>query len=139
MNIVSHYILVGEIKDLKPSIFAYSQLFDILSRMTIDEFQKVDLRVGKIVSAERVEGSEKLLKLHVDIGEENLRQILSGIAKAYTPEEMIEKEVIVIVNLDPRMMMGMESQGMLLAAHGENGEPVLLGVEREVQPGSKVT
>jgi len=128
--------------------------------MTIDELQKVELRVGKIVSAECVEGSEKLLKLQVDIGEKKsplpdpneelsldnnreevptTRQILSGIAKAYSPEDMIGKEVVVITNLDPRMMMGMESQGMLLAAHGENGEPVLLGVEREVQPGSKIT
>ncbi len=128
--------------------------------MTIDEFQKVDLRVGKIISAERVEGSEKLLKLQVDIGEKKsllpgadeeispdgngeeiptTRQILSGIAKAYAPEDMIGKEVVVIVNLEPRMMMGMESQGMLLAAHGENGEPVLLGVEREVSPGSKIS
>lgn len=115
--------------------------------MTIDEFQKADLRVGKIITAERVEGSEKLLKLKVDIGlhregsgEENeIRQILSGIAKAYTPEDMVGKEVVIIVNLEPRMMMGMESQGMILAAHGENGEPVLLAVEREVPPGSKIS
>jgi methionyl-tRNA synthetase len=105
--------------------------------MTIDEFQKMDLRVGKILSAERVEGSEKLLKLSVDIGEP--RQILSGIAKSYAPEDLVGKEVVIIANLDPRMMMGLESQGMILAAHGENGEPVMLAVERDVPPGAKIS
>ena len=104
--------------------------------MTIDEFQKVNLRVGKIISAERVDGSEKLLNLQIDIGEP--RQILAGIAKTHTPEELVGKEVIVVANLEPRMMMGMESQGMILAATGENGEPVLLMLEREVPPGSKI-
>ncbi len=106
--------------------------------MTIDEFQKVDLRVGKIVSAERVEGSEKLLKFEIDFGEEK-RQILSGIAKAYAPEALVGKEVVVVVNLEPRSMMGFESQGMVLAAHGENGEPVVLSVERDVPAGSRIT
>jgi len=105
--------------------------------MTIDEFQKMDLRVGKVLSAERVEGSEKLLKLSVDIGEP--RQILSGIAKSYAPEDLVGREVVIIANLEPRMMMGMESQGMILAAHGEQGEPVMLAVEREVPPGAKIT
>ena len=105
--------------------------------MTIDEFQKMDLRVGKVLSAERVEGSEKLLKLSVDIGEP--RQILSGIAKSYAPEDLVGRMVVIIANLDPRMMMGMESQGMILAAHGENGEPVVLTVEKEVLPGSKIS
>lgn len=105
--------------------------------MTIDEFQKADLRVGRIVGAERVEGSEKLLKLQIDIGEP--RQILSGIAKAYAPEDLIGKNVVVIANLDPRMMMGHESQGMLLAAHGEEGAPVLLLPAGDVAPGSKIS
>ncbi len=105
--------------------------------MTIDEFQQMDLRVGKVLSAERVEGSEKLLKLSVDIGEP--RQILSGIAKAYAPEDLVGRMIVIIANLDPRMMMGMESQGMILAAHGEGGEPVVLTVEKEVLPGSKIS
>ncbi len=132
--------------------------------MTIDEFQKADLRVGKVIAAECVEGSEKLLKLQVVIGPRavdvsvaippetegsgvavdsaatnDVRQILSGIAKTYAPEAMVGREVVIIANLEPRMMMGMESQGMILAAHGGNGEPVLLAVEREVPPGSKVS
>jgi methionyl-tRNA synthetase len=107
--------------------------------MTIDEFQKADLRIGKIVSAERVEGSEKLLKLQVDIGEPAPRQILSGIAKAYAPEDIAGKSVTIIANLEPRMMMGMESNGMLLAAHGDSGAPVLILPANDVAPGSKIS
>jgi methionyl-tRNA synthetase len=107
--------------------------------MTIDEFQKADLRVGKIISAEHVEGSEKLLKLQVEIGEAAPRQILSGIAKAYAPEEIAGKSVVIIANLDPRMMMGMESNGMLLAAHGEDGTPVLVLPASDVPPGAKIS
>jgi methionine--tRNA ligase beta chain len=107
--------------------------------VTLDEFQKADLRVGKITAAERVEGSEKLLKLQIDLGEP--RQIVSGIAKAYEPETLVGKSVIVIANLDPRMMMGLESQGMLLAAHGEDGLPVLITPldGSSVPPGSKIS
>jgi methionyl-tRNA synthetase len=105
--------------------------------VTIDEFRNVDLRVGKIISAERVEGSEKLLKLQVDMGES--RQIISGIAKAYAPENLVGKQVVLVANLDPRQLMGMESRGMLLAAHGENGEPALLTVLEEMPPGSKIS
>jgi methionine--tRNA ligase beta chain len=105
--------------------------------MTIDEFQKMDLRVGKVLAAERIEGSEKLLKLSVDVGEP--RQIISGIAKSYAPEDLVGREIVIIANLEPRTMMGLESQGMILAAHGETGEPVVLSVEREVPPGSKIS
>jgi methionyl-tRNA synthetase len=107
--------------------------------MTIDEFQKSDLRVGKIVSVERVEGSEKLLKLQVDIAEPEPRQILSGIAKAYAPEDLVGKSVVIIANLEPRMMMGMESNGMLLAAHGEGGTPVIIQPVSDVPPGAKIS
>ena len=105
--------------------------------MTIDEFKNVSLRVGKVLSAERVEGSEKLLKLQVDLGEP--RQILTGIAKYYEPETLVGKNVVIVANLDPRKMMGMESQGMVLAAHGAEGEPVILTVERDVPPGATIT
>jgi methionyl-tRNA synthetase len=105
--------------------------------VTIDEFKNVSLRVGKVTAAERVEGSEKLLKLQIDVGEP--RQVLSGIAKDYAPEALVGKEVVIVTNLDPRKMMGFESQGMLLAAHGENGEPVILTVEREVPPGAQIS
>jgi methionyl-tRNA synthetase len=105
--------------------------------MTIDEFQANDLRVGTVTHAERVEGSEKLLKLQIDLGES--RQILSGIAKAYAPEDLVGKQVVVIANLEPRMMMGMESQGMLLAAHGVDGKPVLVMPKEPVPPGAKIS
>lgn len=107
--------------------------------MTIDEFQKADLRVGTVISAEAVEGSEKLLKLQVELGEPAPRQILSGIAKAYAPADLIDKQVVIIANLDPRMMMGFESQGMLLAAHGEDGAPVLVLPASGVPSGAKIS
>ena len=93
--------------------------------------------MATVIAAEKVEGSEKLLKLQLDVGEP--RQIVSGIARQYAPESLVGKQVIIIANLEPRIMMGLESNGMLLAAHGENGEPVVLGVEREVPPGSKIS
>lgn len=107
--------------------------------MTLDEFKKCDLRIGKITAAERIEGSEKLLKLSVDVGDS--RQVVSGIGKAYTPEELIGKQIVIIANLDPRMMMGLESQGMLLAAEGADGRPVILTLDPrdEVAPGTKIT
>lgn len=105
--------------------------------MTIDEFKNVDLRIGKIVAAERVEDSEKLLKLQVDIGEP--RQIIAGVGKVYAPDELVGKEIVVVANLDPRKMMGLESQGMLLAAHGEGGSPVLLAPIAPVPPGSIIS
>jgi methionyl-tRNA synthetase len=106
-----------------------------MENISFDDFKKVELRVGKIESAEIVEGSEKLVKLLVDIGEEK-RQILAGIRSAYSPEALLGKSVVVVSNLAPRMMMGMESQGMLLAASDDT--PVLLSPERSVPPGSEV-
>ncbi len=105
--------------------------------MTIDEFRQADLRVGKIVAAERVEGSEKLIKLQVDIGEP--RQLVAGIGKAYEPEGLIGREIVVVANLEPRKLMGHESQGMLLAAHGGDGMPFLLMPDKELPPGAAVS
>ncbi len=102
----------------------------------IEDFMKVDLRVGKILSAERVEKSEKLIKLKVDVGTET-RQVVAGIGKSYAPEELLGKSVVLVANLKPAKLMGIESQGMLLA--GSSGE--LLGVatfDRDVKPGSRV-
>ncbi|KKT79058.1 MAG: hypothetical protein UX24_C0020G0005 [Candidatus Giovannonibacteria bacterium GW2011_GWB1_45_9b] len=100
------------------------------------DFLKIDLRVAKILSAERVEGSEKLVKLEVSLGEEN-RQIIAGIGKVYQLESLIGKEIVVVANLEPRKLMGLESQGMLLAADNE-GRPILLGPDAEVPAGSIV-
>lgn len=105
--------------------------------ITIDDFAKVDIRVGKFVSVELVEGSEKLLKEIVDFGPEiGERQILSGIQKFYKPEDLVGKLGVFVINLEPRMMMGLESQGMLLAVDG-NERPILLTSMEEVTPGAK--
>jgi methionine--tRNA ligase beta chain len=104
--------------------------------VNFEEFQKIDLRVAKIISAERVEKSEKLLKLEVDLGEEK-RQIIAGIGKVYNPEDLIDKEIVIVANLESRNLMGLESQGMLLAADLE-GKPVILMPEKDVPPGAKI-
>ena len=101
-----------------------------------DDFQKIDLRVGKVLDAKKVEGSEKLLKLIVDLGNEK-RQLVAGIAKYYRPEDLIGKEIVVVANLEPKNLMGIESQGMLLAADVD-GEPVILIPEKEIPPGTKI-
>ena len=106
--------------------------------MTInfEEFNKVELRVAKVITAEKVEGSEKLLKLRVNLGEDE-RQIIAGIGRAYNPEGLIGKEVIIVANLEPRKLMGLESQGMVLAASDEIGL-ALLSPDREIRSGSLV-
>lgn len=106
--------------------------------ITIDDFGKVELKVGKVMNCEPVEGSEKLLKLTVDLGEDKPRQILSGIAKWYTADDLINNSFIFIANLEPRMMMGLESQGMILATEDEDGVAIPLVPLREVAPGSKI-
>ncbi|MCL5733446.1 MAG: methionine--tRNA ligase subunit beta [Patescibacteria group bacterium] len=103
--------------------------------LKFEDFKKADLRVGKILRAEKIENSEKLLKLQVDLGNEK-RQIVAGIGKYYSPDDLIGGEVIVVANLEPRSLMGFESRGMLLAASDK--EVVLLKPSREVVPGSKV-
>lgn len=107
--------------------------------INIDDLLKVDLRVGKIIEAERIEESDKLLKLKVDIGEEE-RQILAGIGKQYDPEDLINSQVIIVANLKPREMAGSLSQGMLLAVKNEESkELAVLTLDKEVPPGSKVS
>lgn len=101
-----------------------------------EDFAKLELRVGKVESAEKVQGSEKLLRLEVDVGGEK-RQLVAGIGKSYAPEEVVGKRIIVLTNLEPKKMMGLESQGMLLAAWDENSV-VLLTADREIKEGAKV-
>ncbi|OGX00303.1 MAG: methionine--tRNA ligase subunit beta [Omnitrophica bacterium RIFCSPLOWO2_02_FULL_45_16] len=104
--------------------------------ITYDDFIKVELKIAKIVEVEEIVGAEKLLKLKIDLGGEK-RQIVAGIKKAYQAKDLIGKEIVVVVNLEPRMMMGIESNGMLLAASDDNG-PVLLIPDKEVPPGSGI-
>ena len=105
--------------------------------ITIDDFSKVELKVGTVLEAEEVVESEKLIKLKVDLGEETPRQILAGIKQWYKSEDFVGKQVVVIANLEPRMMMGLESQGMMLAADSEDG-PIFLTVPKSVSPGTKI-
>ena len=107
-------------------------------KITIDDFAKVELRVAQVVSAERVPGADKLLKLMVDLGTET-RQILAGIAKAYSPESLVGRKIVIVANLQPRKMRGLESNGMLLAASvGDEGQPVLAGFLEDVPNGAKL-
>ena len=128
--------------------------------ISFDEFKKLDLRIGKILKAERMEGSDKLLRLEVNLGSDpstgstdstgsrraglpqagsgqETRQIVAGIAGHYAPDALIGREIVVVVNLEPKTLKGIESQGMLLAASC-NTEPVLLSPDRDVPPGSVV-
>jgi methionine--tRNA ligase beta chain len=105
--------------------------------ISFEDFKKLDLRIAKILKAEAIEGSEKLLKLEIDIGKEK-RQIIAGIAKSYKPQELIGKEIVVLVDLEPKTLMGVESHGMLLAAN-DNEKSILLKPERDVPPGTKVS
>lgn len=95
--------------------------------ITIEDLQKVELRVGRVVEAENVPGSRKLLRLVVDLGGER-KQILAGLAKWYKPEDFLGKMVVVVANLKPKKMAGLVSEGMLLATCGEGGTPVPLTV-----------
>jgi len=109
-----------------------------VGEISIEDLAKVDLRVGRVVEAEPVPGSKKLIRLVVDLGGER-RQVLAGLAKWYRPEDFLGKYVIVVANLKPKRMAGLESQGMILAAPcGGQEKPVLLTVEEPVEPGSKV-
>jgi methionyl-tRNA synthetase len=108
------------------------------SKIGIEDFAKVEMRVGVVKSAERVAGADKLLKLLVDIGEE-VRQVVAGIAVAYTPEEVIGKKVVVVANLAPRKLRGVESNGMIVAASvGPDGKPVLCTFTEDVPPGARL-
>jgi len=129
-----------------------------METITFEEFKKVEIKIGKIISAEKVEGSDKLLKLEVDFGpstnstsspqassgQEVLetgrivkRQIIAGIAQFYAPEALIGKECPFAYNLAPRVLKGLESQGMILCP-SDNGSPVLLHPDKEIPPGSEV-
>lgn len=107
--------------------------------ITYDQFRQTELRVARVESAERVEGSEKLLKLRVSVGQEE-RQIIAGIGKAYEPEALIGKNIVIVANLEPRKLMGLESQGMLLAASddAQGLGPVLLTTLADIPPGSEI-
>lgn len=102
----------------------------------IEDFAKIELKIAQVISAERVKGSDKLIRLVVDSGEE--RQIVAGIGKSYDPEYLVGKKVVVVTNLKPARLMGVESQGMLLAATGDDGQASIITIDRDVRAGSRV-
>ena len=108
-----------------------------VAKIGIEDFAKVEMRVGQVKSAEKVAGADKLLKVMVDVGDE-VRQIVAGIATAYQPEELVGRKVVVVANLTPRKLRGVESNGMLLAASTAEGKPVLCTFAEEVPVGSRL-
>jgi methionyl-tRNA synthetase len=119
---------LGQTADTKPA--------EKMPEITIDEFSKVFLKTAQILHAEKVAKSEKLLKLQVDLGNEK-RQIVAGIAKSYMPESLIGKKVVIVANLKPTKLMGLESQGMILALEDEDGALQVLQVSSKVKPGTR--
>lgn len=103
----------------------------------LEDFQKIDLRIGEVVSAERVEGTRALMVLRVNLGEEE-RTLVAGLAPYYAPEEIVGKRVVVVANLEPAVIRGIKSQGMLLAADDGQGNVSLVTVDRDIAPGSRV-
>jgi methionyl-tRNA synthetase len=106
-------------------------------KISIDDFTKIELRVGLVKVAERVPKADKLLRLEIDIGTE-VRQVLAGIAEAYSPESLVGRKVVVVANLAPRKLRGMESNGMIVAASLEGGKPVLAGFLEDVPVGARL-
>jgi methionyl-tRNA synthetase len=106
-------------------------------RISIDDFMKVELRVAKVLAAERVPKSKKLLKLNVDVGTEQ-RTIVAGIAEAYEPESLVGRTVVIVFNLQPAKLMGVESNGMVLAASPDGGKPTIVGFDEPPAPGTRV-
>jgi methionyl-tRNA synthetase len=121
---------------LTPSATAQAQA-EGSQTISIDDFAKVDLRVAQVLVAERVPKADKLLRLEVDLGYEK-RQILAGIAQHYEPEKLVGRKIVIVANLAPRKMRGLESNGMLLAASLEGGAPVLAGFLEDVPLGARL-
>ena len=106
-------------------------------RITIDDFMKVELRTAKVLAAEKVPNSRKLVKLSIDVGTEQ-RTLVAGIAEAYEPEALVGRTIVMVFNLKPAKLMGIESNGMVLAASPDGGKPTLVSFDADVPPGTRV-
>ena len=106
-------------------------------KITIDDFMKVELRTAKVLAAEKVPNSRKLVKLSIDAGSEQ-RTLVAGIAEAYEPEQLVGRTVVIVFNLKPAKLMGIESNGMVLAASPDGGKPTLVTFDADVPPGTRV-
>lgn len=130
--------LLGKVPEATPVAAEASAVSPLAPEISIDDFVKVDLRVGLVISAEAVKGADKLLHLKVDIGEPEPRTIVAGIAKAYSPESLLNRKVVIVANLAPRKLRGIESKGMIVAASLEGGSPVLAAFLEEVPVGARL-
>jgi methionyl-tRNA synthetase len=111
----------------------------VTSYIELDDFATVDLRVGQVLTAERIPKADKLLLLKIDIAEDQPRQILAGIAQYYEPEKLVGRKVVIVANLKPRKLRGYESQGMVVAAsYGEEGRPVIATFTEDVPNGARL-
>jgi methionyl-tRNA synthetase len=129
---------LGSVQSPAPEPSA-SEPVETTNLIEIDDFAKVDLRVGQVLSAERIPKADKLLLLKVDLGEAQPRQVLAGIAQYYEPEKLIGRKVVIVANLKPRKLRGLESQGMVVAAsYGEEGRPVLATFTEDVPNGARL-
>ncbi|MBA3715811.1 MAG: methionine--tRNA ligase subunit beta, partial [Pyrinomonadaceae bacterium] len=118
---------------------ATSAVEGVVNLINIEDFAKVEMRVGEILTAERVPKADKLLRFTIDIGEAPPRQVLAGIAQYYEPEKLIGRKIIVVANLQPRKLRGFESHGMVLAASvGDEGRPVLATFTEDVPNGARL-
>ena len=138
-----------EEKEIQPEIERLQKIKDKLNgvaeepekekepRITIDDLAKVQFKVARVLEAEKVEKANKLLKLQIQIGDEK-RQIIAGVAQHYSPEDMIGKKIVVVANLQPATIRGIESNGMLLAAEDEDGVLSLVGLDRDIKDGAKI-
>jgi methionyl-tRNA synthetase len=106
-------------------------------KISIEDFGKIELRVGQVKVAEKVKGADKLLRLEVDLGTE-MRQVVAGIAEAYAPESLVGRKVVIVTNLAPRKLRGLESNGMIVAASPEGGKPVLCSFLEDVPVGTRL-
>jgi methionyl-tRNA synthetase len=105
-------------------------------KIAIEDFLKVDLRVGLVLTAQPVKNATKLMHITVDIGEPQPRTIVAGIAEAYTPADLVGRKVVIVANLQPRKLKGIESNGMIVAASVEGGKPVLAGFHEDIPAGA---
>ena len=109
----------------------------VSDKITIDDFMKVELRVAKVLTAEKVANSRKLVKLGIDVGTEQ-RTLVAGIAEAYELETLVGRTIVMVFNLKPAKLMGIESNGMVLAASPDGGKPTLVTFDQEIAPGTRV-
>ena len=132
-------VVVAEEKAATPAVVPPTKPAAVVpdGKIAIEDFAKVELRVGQVKVAEKVKGADKLLRLEVDLGTE-VRQVVAGIAEAYAPETLIGRKVVIVVNLAPRKLRGLESNGMIVAASPEGGKPVLASFLEDVPVGTRL-